>query len=206
MNDFYTDTQWYYARDALSYGPYDTETIRNFIEEGIVNDETLFWHSGFDNWMRGRDIVGLFPSGDTTSRTRDVETADTTLHSAQSTDTSLLKLRIREASESQDSANQKTFRTRIKVRAHTAEEEVRDDSIPSPNIPNLLPWSIIATFVCCFCFPFGILAIVYSIQANIAKNEGDYVAAQKAVNVAKVFLFLTVVLGGLLLLATMFSG
>lgn len=61
------------------------------------------------------------------------------------------------------------------------------------NVPDLLIWSILATLFCCLVG--GIVAIVYSTQANSLKAQGNYPAAMRAANSAKTWLIVSVVTG-----------
>jgi len=53
----------------------------------------------------------------------------------------------------------------------------------SKDVPNYLVYSILVTLFCCV--PFGIAAIVMSVQANSKKAAGDYVGARRAASSAK---------------------
>ena len=57
---------------------------------------------------------------------------------------------------------------------------------PPPLVPDYLVWSILETCFCCL--PFGIAGLVYSINANNAKNNGRFEEALEQANKAKKFL------------------
>lgn len=57
------------------------------------------------------------------------------------------------------------------------------------SVPNLLPWSIIATLLCCQVG--GIIAIVYSVQANAAAERGDLNAARRSEKAARLWLWIS---------------
>lgn len=61
-------------------------------------------------------------------------------------------------------------------------------------VPNYLPWAIAATILCCV--PAGVAAIIYASKATSAQNVGDFDAAKKAAENAKLWLIVSVV-GGL---------
>lgn len=60
-------------------------------------------------------------------------------------------------------------------------------------IPDYLPWSIAATLLCCL--PAGIAAIVFSVQANSAKNAGNFDEARRKAGQAKTWLWVSVGVG-----------
>ncbi|MBO7680462.1 MAG: CD225/dispanin family protein [Thermoguttaceae bacterium] len=60
-------------------------------------------------------------------------------------------------------------------------------------IPNYLVWAILEALFCCL--PFGVIAIVYAVGANSAKESGNYVQAQKKARSAKKWLIWGIVLG-----------
>lgn len=59
------------------------------------------------------------------------------------------------------------------------------------SVPNLLPWSIVAALLCCQIG--GIIAIVYSVQANSAAERGDLHAARRAEKAARMWLWISAV-------------
>lgn len=63
------------------------------------------------------------------------------------------------------------------------------------NIPDYLIWSIVETLCCCQ--PFGIVAIVFSIQANSAKTYGRFDEAAQKAHTAKQFVIWGFVLGAI---------
>jgi hypothetical protein len=76
-----------------------------------------------------------------------------------------------------------------------------------PPIPDYLPWSIAATLLCCL--PAGIAAIVFSVQANSAKNAGNFDEARRKAGQAKTWLYVSVGVGlvvGLLYLFAIIGG
>lgn len=67
---------------------------------------------------------------------------------------------------------------------------------PRRPVPTYLAWSIVATVLslclCCIVGTIpGIVAIVFSTQVNSALNRGDYAAAQRASNNAKIWCWVT---------------
>ncbi len=67
------------------------------------------------------------------------------------------------------------------------------------NIPDYLVWSILE-LVCC-CLPFGIVSLIYSVQANNAKKMGNFTVAHENAEKAKKFLIWGVVLGAVVNIA-----
>lgn len=63
---------------------------------------------------------------------------------------------------------------------------------------NYLALSIISTLFCCQIF--GIIAIIYAAQVNSKYIAGDYFGAQSASNNAKIWSFLSIGIGLLILL------
>lgn len=53
------------------------------------------------------------------------------------------------------------------------------------NIPDYMVWSIVELLCCCL--PFGVVALIFSIQANSAKGVGNYAEAMQKANKAKQF-------------------
>ena len=66
---------------------------------------------------------------------------------------------------------------------------VRSRRVARGRIPNLLPWAIVATLLCCQLG--GIIAIVYAVQANSRAQEGNIRAAEAAVKTAKTWLWIS---------------
>ncbi len=54
---------------------------------------------------------------------------------------------------------------------------------PRPTVPDYLPWAVLATLFCCL--PFGVVAIVYAVQANSRRGQGDGAGALVAARNAK---------------------
>ena len=59
--------------------------------------------------------------------------------------------------------------------------------------PNLLVFSFIVSILCCF--PVGIFAVCFAVQANKAADCGDYEASQRKAKVTKILIGISVVLG-----------
>jgi Interferon-induced transmembrane protein len=62
------------------------------------------------------------------------------------------------------------------------------------NIPNYLVQAILVT-VCCPCWPLGIFAIVQAAKVNGLIAQGDYEAARRASESAKMWCIITLVVG-----------
>lgn len=60
-------------------------------------------------------------------------------------------------------------------------------------LPNMLPWSIAVTLLCCVIG--GVIAILYSVRANTAKQNGNYDEAFAATKSAKLWCWLSVGVG-----------
>lgn len=211
MKNIHENTQWYYAKDKVQYGPYDTDTIRSLIQEGYITDNTLFWYSGLDKWMHGRDIEGLFPEEPPVLPEEEhiseiplptpAPASSPVGSSKQETAPKLKPTHVDPPKEDEEynfgtSSNTERKRIKARSRTHTPQPGVQTvQTVTIPHIPNLLPISIIATVICCTCFPTGIIAIIYSAKANKAKSLGHYEEAIKANNVAKFWLVITFVLG-----------
>lgn len=44
--------QWYYSRaDRTHAGPYTQEAFRTLLDSGYLDDQTLVWHAGLDQWQ-----------------------------------------------------------------------------------------------------------------------------------------------------------
>lgn len=70
------------------------------------------------------------------------------------------------------------------------------------HVPNYLPWAILVTLFCCL--PFGIVAIVYSVQANSAAKSGNYAQAMENVKKASFWTWLSFGIGLAATLAYLF--
>ena len=64
--------------------------------------------------------------------------------------------------------------------------------LPPQNVPDYLVWSILMTvfMMLCSCPVFGIVALVFSILANSAKQQGDFQTAMAHAKKAKLFLLI----------------
>ncbi|MGB9690508.1 CD225/dispanin family protein [Thermogutta sp.] len=71
-----------------------------------------------------------------------------------------------------------------------------------PKVPNYLPWAIVVTLFCCL--PFGIVAIVYSVQANSLAKSGNYTEALKNAEKASFWMWLSFAIGLVATLAYLF--
>lgn len=54
------DTMYHIAVDNLSQGPYDTRTIKNFIDKGDLKQDSLVWTKGMKDWQKAEDILGEY--------------------------------------------------------------------------------------------------------------------------------------------------
>lgn len=43
--------QWYYAQNGQSMGPVDQDTFADLVTAGTVQDDTLVWHEGMEEWQ-----------------------------------------------------------------------------------------------------------------------------------------------------------
>ncbi|MGL6225041.1 MAG: CD225/dispanin family protein [Thermoguttaceae bacterium] len=64
-----------------------------------------------------------------------------------------------------------------------------------PQVPDYLVWSILELIFCCL--PFGIVGLVYAVQANSAKTYGHFQDAMQKANTAKKFLIWGIVIWGI---------
>lgn len=64
---------------------------------------------------------------------------------------------------------------------------------PPPVVPNYLVHSLLATLCCCL--PFGIVALIYSVQVNSKIAAGDEAGAQAASASAKTWVIVAVIAG-----------
>lgn len=44
-------TEWYYTFDDEKYGPFTQDKIKNFLEVGTINSETLVWNKSLTEWI-----------------------------------------------------------------------------------------------------------------------------------------------------------
>ncbi|XP_053463526.1 transmembrane protein 233-like isoform X2 [Nycticebus coucang] len=68
-----------------------------------------------------------------------------------------------------------------------------------PPVEDFLPLSIVSIFCC---FPFGIIALVFSIKTRDANNYGDRVRAEKNSNMALAMGVTSIILGLLFIFFT----
>ena len=66
------------------------------------------------------------------------------------------------------------------------------DMFVPPHVPDYLVWSILMTIfmMLCSCPVFGIVALVFSVLANSAKQQGDFQTALAHAKKAKLFLLI----------------
>lgn len=58
--------------------------------------------------------------------------------------------------------------------------------VQTPDVPDYFIWSLLETLLCCL--PIGVVALIFSCKANSAKSAGEYAAAQKNADRAKITL------------------
>ncbi|MDR1383932.1 MAG: CD225/dispanin family protein [Planctomycetaceae bacterium] len=59
------------------------------------------------------------------------------------------------------------------------------------HVPDYLVWAILETLFCCV--PFGVIGIIYAVQANSAKGSGNYHQAVENAKKAKMYLIIGIV-------------
>ena len=64
---------------------------------------------------------------------------------------------------------------------------------PTPNVPNYLIHSILATLCCCL--PFGVVALVYASQVNTKLAAGDVAGAEASSRSARTWVIVAVIAG-----------
>jgi hypothetical protein len=67
------------------------------------------------------------------------------------------------------------------------------------DVPNYLVPGILVTLFCCLIG--GIITIVYAAQANTKAAAGDYQGAMQAANTAKTWMWVSIILGGIVTVA-----
>jgi hypothetical protein len=52
--------QWYLSRDGQNYGPYSWSDLVEFSKTGKLNPQDLLWNQASNDWVKAKDIPGLF--------------------------------------------------------------------------------------------------------------------------------------------------
>lgn len=55
--------QWFYAREAVQFGPVGTGQLRQLAAAGQLAPEDLVWREGMADWAPASRVRGLFPEG-----------------------------------------------------------------------------------------------------------------------------------------------
>lgn len=53
------ETQYFVYHDNQQYGPFDLNTMKAYIQQGLINAETPVWKSGMANWSRAKALPEL---------------------------------------------------------------------------------------------------------------------------------------------------
>ncbi|MGL6225042.1 MAG: CD225/dispanin family protein [Thermoguttaceae bacterium] len=77
----------------------------------------------------------------------------------------------------------------------TAPVQPYQPGMSAPQVPDYLVLSILELLFCCL--PFGIVGLVYAVQANSAKANGQFQDAMQKANTAKKFLIWGIALWGI---------
>lgn len=57
------EKQWYYEIEGRPVGPVSKDRLSELLNGGKVNDDSLVWSEGFEEWRRLGDVKVLFTSG-----------------------------------------------------------------------------------------------------------------------------------------------
>ena len=64
---------WYYNNDGVAAGPYDDEAMKAFIEQKLIQAETLIWHPGAELWQEIKSAAPAWWPGSPVSVKMEIE-------------------------------------------------------------------------------------------------------------------------------------
>ena len=169
---------WYFMKDGTQYGPIPEEQIRTMARDGNLNQDDLVWSEGMASWVAAAE-VGIFEFPAPPPPPPPQYTAPP-------------------PPPPQYQAPPPQYGAPPPYPSAPAFGSAGAD------IPNYLPWAIVATLFCCL--PAGVVAIVFASKANSAKAIGDFEGARKAAEHAKISLIVSVGLGLLVVVFYIFAA
>lgn len=170
-------TQWYYTKMGIQQGPVSEAELRQKIRRGEIGESNLLWRDGMAEWLKLESIPELRDGGNVEVAATAVKTVETSPH---------LPGTIPLPQPAPISAEHLTQR-----------------------IPNYLWQSIVALVVSCIgglviCLPIGvpfaIVAIVYANKVDRLVAVGDHMGATLSSRNAKIWMIISFVFSGLVLL------
>jgi hypothetical protein len=206
---------WYFVKDGTQQGPVSDEQLRSMARDGSLRGEDLVWQEGMPDWRPAMEVPGIefrrelpqelptMPIPAAPSYPPPAPHFEPEPHQMQSPPI--------QSPPVQSAPIQSTPIQTPPITGPGASPYVPPTahlgSGAGADIPNYLPWAIIATILCCM--PTGIVSIIYASRANSAKAMGDIAGARKAAGTAKTWLIVSVVaalLVGVLYIVLMVMG
>lgn len=193
-------TEWYYTKMGLKQGPVPEEELRQKIRRGEIGDATLVWRDGMADWLPLSGVGELKADVTTENSTGKPQVEDAELKQVSPE-------KIVDEGMSPPALTLPVSKTSGNIQME--QPAAYHGNYVAPNIPSYLVLSIIGTvisaiLVLLFCISpgliTGIVAIVYGSKVDGLKAQGDLISANSASRTAKVWMIVTYVLMGLVIL------
>lgn len=187
---------WYFVKDGTQQGPVSDEQLRSMARDGSLRGEDLVWQEGMPDWKPAMEVLGMDLRRELPQElpTMPINTAQLGSPPAPHFAPEPEPPRMQSPPVQSPSMQSPPIQTPpvtgpgaapyVPPAAHLG-------SGAGADIPNYLPWSIVATVLCCM--PVGIVSIIFASKANSAKAMGDYAGARKAAATAKTWIIVSVV-------------
>lgn len=187
---------WYFVKDGTQQGPVSDEQLRSMARDGSLKGEDLVWQEGMPDWRPAMEVPGIEFRRELPQElpTMPMAVAPPPPPPAPQFEPEPHRMQTPPIqSPSMQTPPLQTPPVTGPGATPYAPPTAHLGSGAGADIPNYLPWAIVATLFCCL--PLGIVSIIFASKANSAKAMGDLAAARQAAGQAKTWLMVTVGLG-----------
>lgn len=190
---------WYFAREGSQEGPVSDEQMQEMVRDGSLRPDHLVWREGMPEWRPAREVPGLvFGSQGNQGNQLPHELPTMPIAVVPPPPSPPSQARAPEPPSYQPPPPQPSTMAAGSDGPGAPASPYTPPQAPlgpgmggmGVNVPNYLPWAIVATLFCCL--PAGIVSIVFASRANSAAAMGDYATAQRAAANAKTWLWVSV--------------
>lgn len=211
---------WYFVKDGAQQGPVSDEQLRSMARDGSLRGEDLVWQEGMPDWKPAQDVLGMEFRRELPQELPTMPISSVNLPPPPAPHFEPETPRM-QAPPAQSPPMQTPPMQAPPAQSYMQTPPVTGPGGASPyappaahlgsgmggDIPNYLPWAIVATLFCCL--PGGIVSIIFASRANSAKAMGDYEGARRAAATAKTWIMVSVgvsLLLGLIYIVLMVMG